>query len=98
MFGDLMSKMNEARIQMDAAKKKLDSITVEGYSNNKKVIVTSTGNKKIIDISIAQELLNDKEELEDSLLIAFNKALEAAEAISEKEMKNVASGMMPGLF
>jgi len=97
MLGDLMSKMQEAQRQMEATKKRLDGVFVEGVAENGKVKVTSTVNKKLTNISISEELMNDKEALEDLIIVAVNKALERAEEVNSSEMGGLAQNMAPGL-
>lgn len=97
MFGDLMGKMKEAQAQVEQVKQRLDSITVQGDSANGKVKVIATGNKKIVDVKVADDLLSDKEELEDYLVIAINNALKSAENVHDTEMQSVARGILPGM-
>jgi nucleoid-associated protein EbfC len=94
MFG----KLNEAKQKADEIKKKMDTISVEGQAGNGKVKVVSTGNKKITDIQIADELMSAdrKEELQDLLLIALEDALQKADNVSQSEMQALMSAMMPG--
>ncbi|MEI7596665.1 MAG: YbaB/EbfC family nucleoid-associated protein [Bacteroidota bacterium] len=103
MFGDMMGKLKEAQKQMEEAKKRLDNVYVDAVTENGKIKVTATGNKKIKQISIDESIINDygKEGLEDLLVVAVNKAIENAEKINEAEMASMAKGIMPnipGLF
>ncbi|OFX46081.1 MAG: nucleoid-associated protein, YbaB/EbfC family [Bacteroidetes bacterium GWA2_30_7] len=101
MFGDLMGKMKEAQAEVEKVKQRLDSITVQGDAYNGKVKIVATGNKKIVDVKISKELLSNKEELEDYLVIAINNALKSAENVHDSEMQSVAKGILPkipGLF
>ena len=61
MFGDIMGKMQEAKKMMEEKKRKLDSVFVEGVAENGLVKVTANANKKITNITIADELFEDKE-------------------------------------
>ncbi|OFX25926.1 MAG: nucleoid-associated protein, YbaB/EbfC family [Bacteroidetes bacterium GWA2_31_9] len=97
MFGDLMGKMKEAKAEVERVKQRLDTITVQGDSGNGKVKVVATGNKKIVDVKIADDLLTNKEELEDYLVIAINNALKSAENVHDSEMQSVAKGILPGM-
>ena len=92
MFG----KLAEAQQKAEEVKQKLEAISVEGTAGNLKVI--ATGNKRIIDIVIADELmaLDRKEELQELLLIAIENAMNAAENVSQSEMQALMSTMMPG--
>ena len=93
-----MGKLQEMQQKTEEIKKRLDNINVEGDAENGKVRAVSTANRKIVSISIADELQNgDKEELEDLVILAVNRALEKAEKIAEAEMAGAAKGMLPGL-
>jgi DNA-binding YbaB/EbfC family protein len=94
MFG----KLNEAKQKADEIKKKMDAISVEGEAGSGKVKVISTGNKRVTDIQIADELMSAdrKEELQDLLLVALEDALQKADNVSQSEMQTLMSAMMPG--
>ncbi len=94
MLNQLMSQMQS---QTDEAKKKLDSVIVETQAEGGLVKVTATANKKILSIEINDEIANDKETIEDLIIVAVNKAIEKAEEVSEKEMSNIAQGILPDL-
>lgn len=104
MFGDLqgmMGKLQEAQKEIEATKKRLDTVTVDGTSNQDRVKVTVTANRKVKSIIIDDSLLEDKEELEDSLILALNHAIEKATAINEAELAAATKKNMPnipGLF
>ncbi|MDH5413140.1 MAG: YbaB/EbfC family nucleoid-associated protein, partial [Flavobacteriaceae bacterium] len=98
MFGDLsgiMEKLKEAQKKVEQTKSRLNTVLVEGESNGVKVTVTA--NREIKNISIDDNLLNDKEELEDYLIIALNKAIEKANAINEAEMAAAAKNGLPDI-
>ena len=94
MFDNLMSQMQE---QANEIKKKLDNTTVEAEAEGGLVKVTATGNKKILSIEINPDILEDKEAVEDLVIVAINKALEKADEIASKETGDLAQGMFPGL-
>ena len=93
MFG----KLGEAKQKAEEMKLKLEAITVEGNAQGVRVIANA--NKKIIAINIATELLNpeNKEQLEDLLMVAIEHAMNQAENISAAEMKAMMGAMMPGM-
>lgn len=97
-----MGKLQDMKQQMDEIKARLDTITVEGEAGNGAVKITVTGNRKIKGVKISDTLANaDREELEDLLIIALNKAIENADKVNESEMQGAAMGVMPmmkGLF
>lgn len=99
MFGDLFSKLQEAQQKMQEGKQKLGDIIVDGEAGNGMVKVSVTGNREVKTLSIDNQLLSPekKEELEDLLITALNRALKNAEQAWEEEMKGVAGGMLGGL-
>ena len=97
-MGDMMGKLKEMKQKADEIKLKLDAtiINVEGAGGDIKI--TITGNREIKSVSIADALQHgNKEALQDQLMLTINKALFKANETNEHEMKQVASGMLPGL-
>lgn len=98
MFGDMMNKLQGMKQQMDEIKNRLNNINVKGSAGGV-ITVIANGNRQIKNISISDEALkNDKEELEDLLFTAVNRALKEAEKVYEKEMQQAAGGLFPGMF
>lgn len=96
---DLLGKMGEVKKKMDEIKSRLDHVLVDAESGDGRVRITATGNRKIKSIKIDEALLSpdNKEELEDLLEVAVNRALEKAEATSEAEMKAAGRDLLPGM-
>ena len=100
MFGDLMGmmgKLKEAQQKMEETKKRLDTVLVDEQSSDGLLKVTLTANRKIKSITVADELLQDKEQLEDYLVLTLNKAIERATSVHEAEMGAVAKDGMPDI-
>ncbi len=76
---------------------RLNTVLVNGESGNGKVKVTVTANREIRSINISDDLLNEKDELEDYLIIALNNALNNANEINETEMAAAAKDGMPDI-
>jgi nucleoid-associated protein EbfC len=95
----MFDKLGAAKQMAEDVKVKLESISVMGDAGNGMVKVTSTGNRNIQEVQINEDLLKpeNKEELQDLLVVAINRALQAAENVSESEMRAMMSSMMPGL-
>jgi len=99
MFGDLsgmMAKLKEAQQKIEATKLRLNTILIDGEAGNGLVKVTVTANRAVKNISISEDI-TDKEEVEDLLVIALNKALEKANTISETELAAAAKDGMPNI-
>jgi DNA-binding YbaB/EbfC family protein len=100
MFGDMsgmMQKLQEAQQKIEETKARLNTVLVDGESGNGKVKVTVTANREVRKITIDDDFFNDKEVLEDYLIIAINNALEKAHEINEAEMAAAAKGGMPDI-
>ncbi|MFB9841420.1 YbaB/EbfC family nucleoid-associated protein [Mucilaginibacter ginsenosidivorans] len=95
----MFDKLYEAKQKADEVKKRLDGLTVMGSAEGGKIKVTSNGNKVIQSIMIDEDFLKDadKEELEELLALAVNKALEQAENVSQSEMAALSQQMFGGL-
>lgn len=100
MFGDMMNmmgKLKETQKKVEETKKRLDTVLIDEKSNDDKVKVTLTANRTIKSISISDDLLNDKEELEDYLVLTLNKAIEKATNINETELAAAAKDGLPDI-
>ncbi len=100
MFGDLMGRMGklkDAQKKVEATKERLNSVMVDEKSSDGLLHVTLTANREIKSISIDDELLNDKEQLEDYLIITLNKAIAKASNVHETEIAAVAKEGMPDI-
>lgn len=100
MFGDLsgmMDKLKVAQQKIEETKARLNTVLVKGQSGNGKIKVTITANREIRSIDIADDLVKEKEALEDYLIIALNNALEKANEINEAEMAAAAKDGLPNI-
>ena len=98
-FGDMMSKLKEAKKIADEIKLKLDNTLINIDAAGGDIQIEITGSRKIKSISIATSLQHgDKQQLEQLLIKAINLAIEKADKTNEEEMKKVAGGLLPGLL
>lgn len=100
MFGDMMGMMNkikETQEKVEATKERLKTVTLEEKSSDDLLKVTITATREIKNISVADELLEDKEQLEDYLVLTLNKAIKKASDINEAELAAVAKDGMPDI-
>jgi DNA-binding protein YbaB len=95
----MFDKLFEAQQKAGEAKKRLDAITVTGTAEGGKITVTANANKVIQAVNIDDEFYKqaDREELEELLLVALNKAIEQADNISQSEMAAMTKEMFGGL-
>lgn len=100
MFGDLMGmmgKIKETQEKVEATKKRLDTVLIDEKSSDGLLEVTLTANRKIKNITVSEDLLQDKEMLEDYLINTLNKAIEKATNVNEAELAAVAKEGMPNI-
>lgn len=100
MFGDLMGmmgKLKETQAKVEATKKRLDTVLIDEQSNDGLLKITITANRTIKSITVNDELLTDKEQLEDYLILTINKAIERATSVNETEIAAVAKEGMPNI-
>ncbi len=93
----MMGKLKETQQKMEETKNRLNSVLVDEKSNDGLLQVTITANRVIKNISISDDLLQDKEMLEDYLVNTINKAIEKATNVNEAEMAAVAKSGMPNI-
>ena len=100
MFGDMMGmmgKLKETQQKVEATKKRLDTVNLEEKTSDNLLSVTITANREVKKIAIDDSLLNDKEQLEDYLILTLNKAIQHATTINERELAAVAKEGMPNI-
>jgi len=100
MFGDMMGMMNklkETKEKVEATKERLKTVLIDEQSADGLLKITITADRDIKNISIADELLEDKEQLEDYLVLTLNKAIQKASDINDMELAAVAKDGMPDI-
>ncbi len=96
-MGGMMKQIQKMQAEMERVQSELGNKTIEAESGGGIVKVVANGKKEIVKIEIGQEVINpdDKEMLEDLVVAAVNKALEAAGKMAEEELAAVTKGMIP---
>ncbi|MFD1162288.1 YbaB/EbfC family nucleoid-associated protein [Hwangdonia seohaensis] len=100
MFGDMMNmmgKLKETQKKVEETKKRLDTVLIDEKSSDGLLSITLTASRTIKSVDIADELLADKEQLEDYLVLTLNKAIEKATNVNEAELAAVAKEGMPNI-
>jgi DNA-binding YbaB/EbfC family protein len=90
-MGNLMKQAQMMQANLQKAQAELATIDVEGNASNGLVKVTMSCKNEIKKIDIDPSLLDDKEMLEDMIIVAFKDALKKIEATSNQKM----GGLMP---
>ncbi len=91
----MMGKLKETQQKIEDTKKRLDTVLIDEQSTDGLLKVTLTANRKIKSIQIEDSLLEDKEQLEDYLILVLNKAIEKASNVNQAELDAVAKMDMP---
>jgi hypothetical protein len=93
-LGNLMKQAQQMQEKMKRAQEELANMEVEGQAGSGMVKVSMSGQHMVkrinLDASLMQE---DKEMLEDLLVIAVNDAVKKIEAASQERMGNAMAGM-----
>lgn len=91
----MLRQAQKLQSEMMKEKKAIDETVFEGVSAL--VTVKAYGNRKIESVEIKDEAMEDKEMLQDMLLIAFNDLIEKIDKKTEEKMGKYTNGMS-GLF
>ena len=93
----MMNKLKETQNKVEATKLRLNTVLIDESSTDQKLKVTITANRILKSITIDDDLLKDKEMLEDYLIITLNKAIERATNVNETEIAAVAKEGLPNI-
>lgn len=100
-MNQLIKQAQKMQQDMEEKKAQLAEQTVEAIVGGGVVKVTANGANQIVDITIAQEVVDpeDIEMLQDLVISAVNEALRKADEMVQEEMSKIAgipTGSMPG--
>lgn len=90
-MGNLMKQAQQMQANMQKAQAELANVDVEGVASNGLVKVTMSCRNEVKRVSIDDSVMDDKDTLEDLIVIALKDAAQKVEATSSARM----SGMMP---
>jgi len=95
MFGNLLGDFEK---KQDAMRAKLKEMVFDYNFSDGSIIITANASREILNININPEKVNlsDKEEVEDMVLEAINRALEEAAIKEAAEMQNSINDILPG--
>ncbi|MGL3001422.1 YbaB/EbfC family nucleoid-associated protein [Flavobacterium sp. RSSB_23] len=91
----MMGKLKETQQKIEDTKKRLDTVLIDEQSSDGLLKITVTANTAVKSITIADALLEDKEQLEDYLILVLNKAIARANQVNQTELDAVAKMDMP---
>ncbi len=95
----LMQQAQKMQQQMAKKQKELESKEYEFSSNGGAIKIKMLGSKQVTSLVIDEDLLEEKEMLEDMLVVAFNEAVKKIDEDMSKEMESISGGLkIPGMF
>ena len=100
-LGNMMKQAQQMHSKMQEIQKELADKKVEAESGGGMVKVTANGKGEILSIRIEKEIIKqeEKEVLEDLVLVAINEALRRSQELNVSEMSKVTGGLkIPGMF
>ncbi|MBQ6492410.1 MAG: YbaB/EbfC family nucleoid-associated protein [Erysipelotrichaceae bacterium] len=91
----LMQQAQAMQEQLEKASEQINAMEFEGSASNGLVKVTVTGENRVTAVNIDPEILNpdDKEMIEDMVMIAVNDAIEKADETKKSRLGSMASAM-----
>jgi hypothetical protein len=94
-INQLVAQAQKMQEQLAAAQKELAKRTFEGSAGGGMVVATVTGAQELVDISISPEVVDpdDVEMLQDLVVAAVRRALEAASAAASDELGGLTGGL-----
>jgi nucleoid-associated protein EbfC len=94
-LGELLRRAQEMQERLAALQRDLARRTVQASAGGGLVVVTATGELRILSIAIDPQLLagNDRELLQDLVAAAVNAALTDAQRMVQEEMQRAAGGL-----
>ncbi len=93
-MGNMMKQAQMMQANMQKVQEQLAVTEVEGSASNGMVKITMTCNNTVKRVAIDDDAMDDRETLEDLLLIALTDAKNKAEATSQQRM----AGIVPAGF
>jgi hypothetical protein len=93
-IGNLMKQAQQMQEKMKQAQQELANMEVEGQAGSGMVKVMMSGQHQVKRVNLDDSLLqDDKEMLEDLLVLAFNDAVSKIESASQEKMSKATAGM-----
>lgn len=95
--GNMQSLMKQAQLMQQQAlkaKQEVEEAEVEGESAGGLIKVVLSGDKKPISVSISEDAMDDKEMLEDLILVALKDASDKADKLKDEKMGHLGGGLL----
>ena len=97
-MGNIYKKAQQMQKKMAEVQEELKNTIVDGEAGSGIVKVTVNGKKDLLSVHIDESVFKeDKEMLEDLILVAVKNAMVNADKKAESMMKNITGGMLPNI-
>lgn len=101
-MNEMMQAMQQLQLmqqKMAEAQTALENKTVTEDAGGGAVRATMTGSQRLIGLSIKPDAIDptDNTMLEDLVITAVNKAIEASKAMAARDMEDATKGMIPNI-
>jgi len=100
-MGNMMKQMQQMQKKMMKAQEELLEKEFEASAGGGMVTITADGSKKVVDIQIAEDVVDpdDIEMLQDLIIAATNDVMAQIDKETEEKMGKFTKGLnVPGLF
>ncbi len=92
-LGGLMKQAQMMQQNMQKAQAELATVEVEGQAGSGMVKVSMTCAHEVRRVSLDDSVLDDKDMLEDLIVLALNDAMKKVEATTQQRMSGFTAGM-----
>ena len=95
---DILKNAHKIQEQMGSFQDKLSDISVTGSAGGGMVEVDINGKMEVISVRIEQEVMDDRDMVQDLIRAAVNNAMEKVREEINREMGSIIPGGIPGLM
>lgn len=96
----LLAQAQKMERELKKSQEELEAALFEGSASNGLVKITLKGNNEVVEVNIDESIINkeDKEMIQDLIMIAFNDAMNKLESKREEKLSQSTGGLnIPGL-
>jgi DNA-binding YbaB/EbfC family protein len=95
---DLINKLQDLKRQSDDSKTRLAELEIVEEAGNGLIRISMNGNRELKSVEINADLSQfEKEDLEDLMCVAFNRALNKVNELNETEVMSSAQSLLSGI-
>ena len=91
----MLGQLQESQRKVEEAKSRMSQEFITESTSDALLTATVSKNGRINELILADELLDDKEQLSDYVILTLNKALDKAQQAFDSEIEKVAKEGMP---